>query len=70
MGQIITQATVVEQEEPTPGRISSQIALFNEDGTPFTGGGGGGTTGYTGSQVLGSGAFYFEDGLLKSVNPL
>ena len=70
MAQITTQTVVVDQEELAPGRITKRTALFNPDGTPFTGGGGGGTTGYTGSQVLGSGAFYFEDGLLKSVNPL
>lgn len=39
---IAKQSVVVEQAEPREGHLLSEIALFNPDGTPFTGGGGGG----------------------------
>lgn len=66
----VKQSTVVEQAEPREGQLLSKIALFNPDGTPFTGGGeGGGTTGYTGSVTVGTDVLAFEDGVLKTVTP-
>ena len=44
MAQLIAQKTVVEQAELLPGRLTGKISLFNEDGTPFSPGSGGGYT--------------------------
>lgn len=40
--QLTTQAVVVEKDAPTNGQGVLYLSLFNEDGTPFTGEGGGG----------------------------
>ena len=39
-----TQTVIVDQATLDPNVRVKQTALFNEDGSPFTGGGGGGTT--------------------------
>jgi hypothetical protein len=56
---IVSQRRVVAQEEPNPNQIMGDIALFNEDGTPFTGGGDGSAPGP--STVIESGTFYSWD---------
>lgn len=66
---IAKQSTVVAQEEINPEQLVSEIALFNPDGTPFTGGGGEAVTGFTGTVAVGGDVLSFEDGVLKSVDP-
>ena len=38
--KLTSQAVVIEQAEPNPKKLTKRLALFNEDGTPFSGGGG------------------------------
>lgn len=44
MAGSVSQRTVVTQAELNPKQSTGKLALFNEDGTPFTSGGGGGVT--------------------------
>lgn len=56
--QAISQAIVVEQDSLNPGTSIDKLALFNEDGSPFTGGGDGGGgdgSGWPSSNATGTG---------------
>lgn len=70
MAQLTSQTVVVEQAELAEGALTKRTALFNEDGTPFTGGGSTPVTGFTGDVVAGTDTLSFEDGVLKTVTPV
>lgn len=72
MAKRVRQEVVVSSEgNLDENKRYSNIQLFNEDGTPFSGGSSPQPIeGYTGDVIVDTNTLSFEDGILKTVTPV